>query len=207
MTKRTAKLTGGNKIYIPGLNGVRAIAALIVLFSHIDEYSYRFGLPAIGLFEKGMAGYGVTIFFTLSGFLITYLLLIEKKGGISIKRFYVRRILRIWPLYYLVIIIGILLLLFLPQVKAQGNPIYGLAMFVCFLPNLAYTLGMTLTTITPLWSVGVEEQFYLIWPWLVKKSDNILKASLGVIIVYFIVKLIARYTGNSYSISLYGIRG
>src|SRR5271155_5691395 len=97
-------------VYFSGLNGLRAIAALSVVFSHTTTSLNQFGLnPFIyGKFPDGttkttlLAAFGVTIFFALSGFLITYLLLEEKKTKeINIKNFYIRRILRIWPLYYL----------------------------------------------------------------------------------------------------------
>src|SRR5258708_22830536 len=91
-------------VHLPGLNGLRAIAALAVVTSHITLWLKEFGLNnkifvtdtagnAIGL---PLAVHGVTIFFTLSGFLITFLLLKEKEAGpIKIKDFYIRRILRI----------------------------------------------------------------------------------------------------------------
>src|SRR5579863_968679 len=94
-------------LYFKGLNGVRAIAALIVLVCHIDQFSRLFNVQKIGFYEHGMASYAVDMFFVLSGYLITYLLFAEKEktGTIRLKKFYLRRILRIWPLYYLTVII------------------------------------------------------------------------------------------------------
>jgi peptidoglycan/LPS O-acetylase OafA/YrhL len=90
-----------NKIYLPGLNGIRAIAALSVILAHSEKF-----LASVSSknYFGNFGGYGVTIFFTLSGFLITYLMLkeIEKEIFIDIKKFYIRRILRIWPLYFLI---------------------------------------------------------------------------------------------------------
>jgi peptidoglycan/LPS O-acetylase OafA/YrhL len=95
-------------IYLPGLNGIRAIAALAVVVSHTTLHLGLFGLDP-HLFGNGdgrprtldMAGFGVTMFFALSGFLITYLLCREKEiAQVNVKKFYARRILRIWPLYY-----------------------------------------------------------------------------------------------------------
>jgi peptidoglycan/LPS O-acetylase OafA/YrhL len=81
-----------NKVYFPNLNGLRFFAAFSVMLYHF--------------FGEGLINghYGVVLFFVLSGFLITYLLFEEKEkfGKIEIKKFYFRRILRIWPLYYLV---------------------------------------------------------------------------------------------------------
>ena len=105
-------------VYLPGLNGLRAIAALSVLFAHISQDGIAdFGLT--GLRDFPMAGYGVTLFFVISGFLISFLLIkeIEKTKTIDIKKFYLRRILRIWPIYYLFIAICFLSLYFLDQSK------------------------------------------------------------------------------------------
>ena len=93
-----------NIVYLNGLNGLRAIAALFVLFSHIIQPEFiNFGNPI--RIRLPMAQHGVTLFFVISGFLITFLLLLEKdKTEIDIRNFYIRRILRIWPIYYLFII-------------------------------------------------------------------------------------------------------
>ena len=114
--QKKINVTSSNAVYLPGLNGLRAIAALAVVVSHITLSLDQFGLNSnvfgtdINGSPKGLdlAGDGVTIFFALSGFLITFLFLKEKENGsISIKKFYVRRILRIWPLYYLFFFIPI----------------------------------------------------------------------------------------------------
>ena len=182
-------------LYIPGLNGIRAIAALIVLFCHIDQFSYKFGSSNIGFWTFGMAAHGVTIFFTLSGFLITYLLLLERQKGIIISNFYIRRILRIWPLYFLLIILTILLLWIFPELRPEAHLGSSLLMYLLFVPNLAFVMDYTIMTITPLWSVGVEEQFYLFWPILIKFFSNIFIALVTICIFYVIIKLCAYYSG------------
>ena len=106
-----------DRVYFPGLNGLRAIAALAVVLSHLTIALGNFNLNAhlLGTLPNGnpkgidLADFGVSIFFSLSGFLITYLLLAENsRGKINIKNFYIRRILRIWPLYYLYFLIACL---------------------------------------------------------------------------------------------------
>lgn len=108
-----------NRVHFSGLNGIRAIVALAVVFSHTTMGLKEFGLNQFifGQYADGnpkatqLAGFGVTMFFALSGFLITYLLLEENKTGeINIKNFYIRRILRIWPLYYLYFVLTIITL-------------------------------------------------------------------------------------------------
>ncbi|MBP6663030.1 MAG: acyltransferase, partial [Paludibacter sp.] len=89
-----------NRIYLPGLNGLRALAAITVLISHIFQDTFgNWGLEYLNL---PLFTDGVTLFFVISGFLITYLLLQElgKTKTIDIPKFYIRRILRIWPIYY-----------------------------------------------------------------------------------------------------------
>ncbi len=189
------------KVYFPGLNGIRAIAAMIVLIFHIDQYIEQyFGISSIGFHKNSMAGYGVVMFFVLSGYLITHLLLLEKTKyqKINFKKFYIRRILRIWPLYYLVISIAILLYIFnAPLIDyPPGMELTTFLLYAMFLPNVGFGLQLGITTITPLWSVGVEEQFYAFWPILISKSRNILLALFAVVAVYLALKFSFRLFEN-----------
>ena len=166
-------------IHLNGLNGIRAIAALAVVVSHITLSLDKIGLnPNIfGTFPDGsprgldLAGFGVSMFFTLSGFLITYLLHTEKKktNNISIKKFYWRRLLRIWPLYYMYIIICIAVLSF----NGQSTFIGSLYYYIFQMANVPFILGTGgVGLLIHYWSLGVEEQFYIFWPWLVKNSNS-----------------------------------
>ena len=90
------------KIYFPNLNGLRFIAAFMVIVHHVEQFKSLFGLENVfheSPFISIVGKLGVVLFFVLSGFLITYLLLVEEEvtGTISIKSFYIRRFLRIWP--------------------------------------------------------------------------------------------------------------
>lgn len=89
-----------NKVYFPNLNSLRAVAAIMVIISHLQDNESK-----ISQFLGCFGALGVTIFFVLSGFLIAYLLLIEKERflKINIRDFYFRRMLRIWPLYFLLL--------------------------------------------------------------------------------------------------------
>ena len=179
------------KIYFKGLTELRAVAALFVLFHHIELYKYRDGAASLydtALFDliKYLGKNGVYIFFVLSGFLITYLLLSEKQinGKIEIKKFYFRRILRIWPLYYLIVFISFLIIPLLAenftafqnethyfnriQLLLQ-SPYATLVMFLLFLPNFALAFRPAVVGAAQSWSVGVEEQFYLLWPHIINR--------------------------------------
>ncbi len=133
---------------------------------------------------------GVVFFFVLSGFLITFLLLKEKEqnNSIAIKKFYLRRALRIWPLYYLIFILGFFVLPYFDFFAVPGQDNFfqqnfwgNLLLYACFMPNLAFAIYTTaVPNIGQSWSIGVEEQFYLLWPLLIRKSKNVLKSILWI---------------------------
>ncbi|AFD07345.1 acyltransferase family protein [Solitalea canadensis] len=161
--------------YFPGLSALRFFAAYLVLMHHTETIRQKYGLfnlEAYTLFRNGSTA--VSFFFVLSGFLISYLLLKEDKesGDISVKGFYWRRVVRIWPLYFLLVIIGVWLVPFALktigfeyQMPYSGGEVWW--MYLLFLPFLVNTLfGSSL--LEPLWSIGVEEWFYIIWAPLMK---------------------------------------
>jgi len=161
--------------YFPGLNALRFIAAYLVVMHHSETIRKKYGLlnlQSFSLFRNGSTA--VSFFFVLSGFLITYLLLKEfqKKKDVSIKQFYMRRVLRIWPLYFLIVLIGGLLipyairLLHIPyEMPYSFHQIwYYYVFFMPFIVNLKFGHHL----LEPLWSIGVEELFYLMWAPLVK---------------------------------------
>jgi len=182
-----------NSIYFKGLNGLRAIAALSVVISHVGLSLNEFNLMPLATID--LAGFGVTIFFSLSGFLITYLLLQEKStGSVNIKHFYMRRILRIWPLYFLVLFASIFTLYaFYPSTVYNSLPYYFLLM-----ANVPFILNISLPLLGHYWSLGVEEQFYLFWPWLIKKTSNVFRVVLIFSIIIFMLRLFSRYIDYKY---------
>lgn len=183
-------------IYLPGLNGLRAIAAISVLISHISLALPDFGLPEVGGWT--FAGNGVTIFFTLSGFLITFLLLNEQeKKTIRIGKFYMRRILRIWPLYYTYLILSVICLSVFFEFSVNSLWPYFL---LCI--NLFGAFTGTLVLVTHLWSIAVEENFYLFWPLLVKKN-NLKRNTLLIIVILISLKFVSRYILKSFSFSAF----
>jgi peptidoglycan/LPS O-acetylase OafA/YrhL len=182
-------------VYFSGLNGLRAIAALSVVVHHITLALKEFNLdPYIfGAIKDGsprglsLGGFGVTIFFVLSGFLITYLLQTEKElSDINIKKFYIRRILRIWPLYYLYLAIAVIVII----IFGFNLNLKSLFLYIFYAANIPFILGKDLPFLAHYWSLGVEEQFYLFWPWVNKKSGSLLTFILIFIIVLFGSKVI-----------------
>lgn len=187
-----------DKVFFPGLNGIRAIAALIVIVFHTDQWSHYFNLSSYGFWDLRMQSYAVVLFFVLSGFLITTLLLKEKEkyNKIDFKKFYLRRILRIWPVYYTVLFLGIFLIYKFPGSIALGenyNTIKVLFFYGFLLPNIGFYFGLSPDLIGILWSVGVEEQFYAFWPLLVNKSKRVLNTLVYSLVFYITLKVLISY--------------
>jgi peptidoglycan/LPS O-acetylase OafA/YrhL len=176
-------------VYFSNLDGVRAIAALMVVVSHIEYHKTNFGLQQLAFSLQNFGKIGVTIFFALSGFLITYLLLVEKDKfqKIKLKDFYIRRILRIWPLYFLVVIVGF----FVYPAKGSSTALW---LSVFFLPNLAFCLKMLPSIFDPIWSIGTEEQFYIFHPHIfkIKKLENILSTLIIITGCLLIINIVVR---------------
>ncbi len=192
-------MISAHKVHFPNLNGLRFVAALMVIFSHIEEQKSIFGLKSLNAipYTSVVGALGVTLFFVLSGFLITYLLLAEMQAysTISVKKFYSRRILRIWPLYYLVIILGLFVL---PRIHFFDIPVRTVGindhfttktiLLFLILPNIVRQLYTPMAYILQTWSIGVEEQFYLVWPFVIKYGKNYMKIFLAIILVMAFMK-------------------
>lgn len=185
-------------IHFRGLNGIRAFAAMAVLIAHTIHKFPLFGLPEIKDTSIVIASYGVTMFFTLSGFLITYLILKEKNasGGINIKNFYMRRVLRIWPLYYLYLIACLFLYYFL---SIEYNP-SSVGFYVFLAANVPLIIGSTLPYAGHLWSIAVEEQFYLFWPWVCKIKNSLFMWLIGLLISFTVLKWLFYFISIKYGI-------
>lgn len=167
----SAMVSPAGRYYRPELDIVRFVAFLLVFLAHTMP---RVPDPRIDAVLKGFApvlyacsgalGYGLSIFFTLSAFLICELLLREREatGTVAAKEFYLRRILRIWPLYYLGLAIGVAVA-FLPG--ADHGSFARLGWFVIFMGAWETAAhGWLLNPMFSLWSISVEEQFYLLVP-------------------------------------------
>ncbi|MGC4029159.1 MAG: acyltransferase [Steroidobacteraceae bacterium] len=144
------------------LDGLRAFSILAVLWHHS-------GLPRHGLpiLERGQTG--VYLFFAISGFLITSLLIRERRrtGTISMRGFYIRRSLRIFPLYYAVLLAYVLLVSLFERGEAGQQFFTHLPFFATYTSNWFVPINDEGRTIFYFaWSLATEEQFYLAWPWI-----------------------------------------
>jgi peptidoglycan/LPS O-acetylase OafA/YrhL len=165
--------------YKPELDILRFVAFLSVFIVHSVNYSTEFLVQhhvplwaaKIGVNCVRAGIYGVDLFFVLSAYLITGLLLREKetKGYLNVRAFYLRRMLRIWPLYYLFIAVVALV----PALNHHDfGPRYVLP-FLALMGNWSFIVfGVPVWIVVPLWSISVEEQFYLLWPPVVAKLSR-----------------------------------
>lgn len=204
MPEGQIKVSAPAKVHYPNLNALRFFAASMVIMSHIEMLKHYDGLPSNGHYKwfdiSHIAVLGVDLFYALSGFLITSLLLLEKKrfGRIAVKDFYIRRVLRIWPLYFLLLILSFFIL---PHIPFFDMPKWGDAnahlwpsflLYLFFLPNLQLLLYGAIPYSGQAWSVGVEEQYYLFWPLVVNKCgtvEKLKKAILVLIGIYLAIKI------------------
>lgn len=188
-----------DRVYFPNLNGLRFFAALLVIIEHVELVKFKYlDMDYFQLFRnRGTGELGVVMFFVLSGFLITYLLLVEKDKTkkISIKGFYMRRILRIWPLYYFLVFLSFFVLRNIPFFDIiSTESIFTLENFLLYLfilPNVVlFGLDSAMPYLGITWSIGVEEQFYIIWPVLMKFIKNKQRLLFGVLFIYLLVHLV-----------------
>ncbi|HEX6881048.1 MAG TPA: acyltransferase [Terriglobales bacterium] len=175
-----ASLRATTSFYRPELDALRFLAFLAVFIHHslpkeADFYSER-GIPqvvAAFIATTANAGnFGVDLFFLLSSYLITTLLLREReaKGKIDIKSFYIRRILRIWPLYFLALAIGEAWQWIVPGDALSWQYVVAYMLLVGNWMHVFF--GERSSIMLILWSVAVEEQFYLTWPALLRKINT-----------------------------------
>ena len=178
--------------YQPGLDGVRALAIGCVVLSH------TIGFPATGFL-------GVDIFFVLSGFLITTLLLEEhaRHGRVSLRGFYRRRALRLLPALF--VVLGVFLAVSVLAVLIRGGSldraIFGVVAGIGYFSNIAIASGSE-TAAMPnelrhLWSLAIEEQFYIVWPvvlmFLFRARLRLALVALGVVVILVAAQQVQLY--------------
>ena len=169
------------KNYLPSLNGLRALSITIVILGHINHKCLGkivFPFPFSLFFD---AGFGVNVFFVISGFLITTLLLKEEAstGTISLKGFYKRRAFRIFPAYYLLLLVYFIL-------QLAGVLYFTRASWLSSIFYYKYLAGGDWAS-GHFWSLSVEEHFYLVWPlvFLFFKKFRVYFAYIVILLVMF----------------------
>jgi peptidoglycan/LPS O-acetylase OafA/YrhL len=197
--------------HINELDGVRGIAILMVLVFHAFMFSLN---PMTGWISK-LASYGfagVDLFFVLSGFLITGILLKAKGRPGYFRNFYAKRALRIWPLYYLLLLLSFGLVPFLILRIHVDASIVGLALpqshsalvYVFLLQNIWYGGKLGPPTLAMTWSLAIEEQFYLVWPWLVLWCSR--RKLVGILVAIAVLSPLIRFWASLHGFSTDAIR-
>lgn len=184
--------------YRPELDVVRFFAFMLVFICHTVPIDTAFWAqtpvpgaavgPLVGLISGG--AFGVDLFFGLSSFLITTLLLIEREtgGNVDVGAFYMRRLLRIWPLYFVFLLVITPLMQFV--IPGENMPLKYTLAFLLFAGNWACVFwGYPHSAAAPLWSVSMEEQFYLAWPWIVRRwGANLVTVALVMLAISFVTR-------------------
>lgn len=197
------------KTYWPALDGLRAVSILLVLTVHL-----RLIAPHLKAFLPPGGFLGVDVFFVISGFLITSLLLAEHRqtGLISLKNFYYRRILRLFPALTVVLLFACVVAGLVGSFSALGLTNIRLASTVFYFANWVRANERTDTWfLFHFWSLSVEEQFYLLWPALLLfllrrriSPKRIFWLVLAMIIASAVLKPVLFLTGSSINRVYYG---
>lgn len=188
--------------YHKSLDSIRALAVIVVIIGHWFVPFEAAFQPDIKFWISGLipqAGFGVHLFFVLSGFLITTILLNARQNSDksklqTIKAFIIRRVLRIFPIYYL----SILILLIAGFEFAEGT----LSYIALYISNIKIYQLMDFYKWSHTWSLAVEEQFYLIWPWVILfipkrrlKITFLLCIAIGLASTYYTMVVLANWAG------------
>jgi peptidoglycan/LPS O-acetylase OafA/YrhL len=187
-----------NRARIPALDSLRGVAVLMVLFNHGFYWGKNYAGGGLGglLVRGSHAGWlGVNLFFVLSGFLITRILIKTRDSPDYYRSFYSRRALRILPAY-----LALLLILLAAGAIQAGFA----ALCIFFLANMAPLLGMAMQY-RPLWSLAVEEHYYLVWPSIVRRLSLRQLAAIVVCVAIAtpLVRWIAFQNGIVQGLSIY----
>ncbi len=175
---RTAILAASERFYQPELDALRFFAFFGVFVFHAAPHERAFYdaahvphcLSNFLISAFGAGAYGVDLFFALSAYLITSLLLREREkvGEVDIGGFYLRRILRIWPLYLSFLLFAAIVGWAFPSQRIEARYLLGFALLA---GNWVYVFsGLPHSFVIPLWTVSIEEQFYLTWPLIVRRA-------------------------------------
>jgi peptidoglycan/LPS O-acetylase OafA/YrhL len=185
---------------IPELDAVRGLAVLAVMVHNLDTY------PSLHLWPLSKNGWmGVDLFFVLSGFLITGILLDAKQQEGYFRNFYARRCLRIWPLYYCVLFFMFVVVPFVRPsdahavFEARSAPWWS---YLFYLQNFLVPV-VTLATgpLSVTWSLAIEEQFYLVWPLVVRRCSpaQLRRIAIAVICLSPVLRYLLMHHVNVYS--------
>ena len=187
--------------YFPGLNALRFYAALSVVFAHLTVSFIPmrpWGVPEMPFRWLFLSGWdSVNLFLVLSGFLIGYLLLNEVRATrtTDLKRFWIRRSLRIWPLYYAVALPAVLILPSLALAAQNAAPLTPVGGLLILLLQPHWLTTTYLGPFAHLWSLGLEETFYIVFPFLIRRPRHVLNVAFAILVLRYALEIVAHTTG------------
>lgn len=198
-------MTISSKTYFQNIDALRFIAFVLVFTSHVLFSNATALQPLVLNINKWLAPYsyiGICFFFTLSAFLITWILLTEIKNHQKIKlhHFYIRRSLRIWPLYFLIIFIAYLVL---PTLNITSSELPNIIWLLSFTFNYYLQLSDAhfLFFLAFLWTIAIEEQFYFVWGLVMRFFHKSLP--LATLLLFFIYLIFIALRENNIVHSMY----
>lgn len=190
-----------NTSHIPSLDGLRGVAILLVLVHMLNLLEAQHGMPAWIFSRISQIGWtGVQLFFVLSGFLITGILLDTQRSKNYFSAFYGRRTLRIFPLYFSVLTLAFVILPWIGSVPPSiATDQHHQIWLWTYLSNWAAIFDQGSKAFPHFWSLAVEEQFYLLWPLLVRSrsAEQCLRFCLGVAAVALALRCVLAGAGFS----------
>jgi peptidoglycan/LPS O-acetylase OafA/YrhL len=176
--------------YYENLDGVRGIAALMVVVFHFFRSDISKNLPHLSIFQAltEFGQHGVSLFFILSGFVITRILMNSKEKPDYFKNFYIRRALRIFPLYYSFLLLWYFVLPYFDH--SEFTPFKSQIPFYLYIQNFFVIFNLPRMGPPHFWTLAVEEHFYLVWPLIVYLTPNkrLIWAIAGFVLVSFLIK-------------------
>jgi len=199
-----------NTGHIKGIDGLRYIGVFFVISFHVEWLKSLFNISSMAnWYQQTQLVQGVmTMYFVISGFIITYILLEEKgkTGTIDVKKFYKKRMRRIWPVYYLTLFMACGIYFWntwpftAPKPIGDTSNIYWV-LLISILPlcNLVMFFSLKLQGFGHAWSLGTEQQFYIIWPLIIKKARNYLKIFILIICIKVFLKIIIGFSYKIFS--------
>jgi peptidoglycan/LPS O-acetylase OafA/YrhL len=194
-------LTTYKKIY--GLDGLRFFSFIFVILNHYFNIvqAYGFNIPEPAWIDS-LGHLGLQYFFCGSGFLITYMLLLEqeKNGKLNVLYFYLRRIFRIWPAYLFLVLLLYIWIYNMPYFDIPGmsadfdrNKYTSLWLFILMVPHLAEYFNSSAPYLHHTYTIGIEEQFYIIWAFLMKYRIRSFKKVLTALLLIGLLLDITHY--------------
>jgi peptidoglycan/LPS O-acetylase OafA/YrhL len=190
--------------HLPALDGVRGLAIIMVLFLHfIGNTVATNSFEKVVVLVTNYGAYGVDLFFVLSGFLITGILYESRDKQHYFKNFYMRRVLRIFPLYYAVLVAIIVIAPLIPAMQSTALDELKAHQWWIWLYSVNIYNGIqgvySLPYIDHFWSLSVEEHFYFVWPlivWLLAKNPRtLMRVSIGVALFALGSRIVASLAG------------